>query len=177
VRLPLPLPPQLCEAFGYEGGARYVAFWWSPRDEAVRWSDGATSASGYWLPWQELLGHPVGRRVLDPYDLGSGASGGRHRLLADRWDQQLYLGLPEDLDALLATQPSTIAMAVDAVGEEEVCTTIERALEVAASRPRDEVMAAVRSRRRRQRELAVGLRAWLDELTPRVDELAPPTED
>jgi hypothetical protein len=173
VRLPLRLPPVLVEAFGYEGGGHYVAFWWSPPDETVRWSDGGTSASGYWLPWHELLGHPVGRRVLGPFDLGSGASGGRHRLLADRWDEALFVGLPEDVDALLATQPSPIAMAVDAVGEEEVRATIEQALEAAASRPREEVMDAVRSRRRRQRELAAALRAWLDELLPRLDELAP----
>jgi hypothetical protein len=168
VRLPLPLPPMLVEAFGYEGGARYVGFWWSPPDESVRWSDGPTSASGYWLAWHELLGHPVGERLLGPYDLGSGASGGRHRLLADRWEETLDVGLPEDVDGLLATQPSAIAMAVETVGEEEVRETIERALEIAANRPREEVMDAVRSRRRRQRELAAELRAWLDEIAPRL---------
>lgn len=164
VRVPLPLPPMLMEALGYEGGARHVGFWWSPPDGAVRWSDGATAATGYALGWQELLAHPAGRRALGPYDLGVGSSGGRHRLLADRWEESLDVGLPEDVDGLLATQPSVIAMAVDEVGEEAVREAIQEAIERAGKRSPEEVRVAVEAHRRRERELASALRAWLDAL-------------
>jgi hypothetical protein len=157
----------LCDALGYEGGARYVGFWWSPQEEAVRWSDGSASAGGYWLAWQELLSHPAARAALGPFDLGSGASGGRHRLLADRWEGTLHVGLPEDVKQLLATQPSVIAMAIDEVGEERVRETIDEALRIAADRPHEEVADAARARRRRQRELAAELRDWLDRLPRR----------
>ena len=164
VEVPLALPPMLPEALGYEGGARQVGFWWSPVDRAVHWSDGGTAATGYALGWAELLAHPAGRRALGPYDLGGGPKGGRHRLLADRWEGTLHVGLPEDVDGLLATQPSVIAMAVDEVGEDAVREAIEEALARASARPPDEVRAAVEAHRRRERELAGSLRSWLDSL-------------
>lgn len=72
VRLPLPLPPMLLDAVGYQGGARYVALrWWGGGGGDVLWSDGSMTATGWWPAWRLLVReHPLGRAIFAAYDLG-----------------------------------------------------------------------------------------------------------
>ena len=46
--LKAPIPPQLKEALGYEGDARFVAFYWSPDGDEAMYDDGQTSGDGDW---------------------------------------------------------------------------------------------------------------------------------
>lgn len=117
VRLPLPLPPMLCEAADYRGSARYVAMHWTPYGDDLIVRDGTVTHTGYWPTWTTLRHHELGRLILGPYELGS-SDGDQavHWLLADRHAQTLDVGLERDVAQLLATQPSELAAAAEILG-------------------------------------------------------------
>jgi hypothetical protein len=114
VRLPLPLPPMLLDAVGYQGGARYVALrWWGGGGGDVLWSDGSMTVPGWWPAWRLLVReHPLGRAIFAAYDLGDlhedPAEEAPHWLLCDRWEGTLDIGLARDVEQLLRTQPSEL---------------------------------------------------------------------
>ena len=57
--LKAPVPPQLEAALGYQGDARFVAFYWSPAGDEVMYDDGWTSGDGDWWSWLAYVDHPA----------------------------------------------------------------------------------------------------------------------
>lgn len=57
--LQVPVPPQLEQALGYDGDARYVAFYWEPAGDEVRYDDGQVGGDGEWWAWLDFTGHPA----------------------------------------------------------------------------------------------------------------------
>src|SRR5207244_734575 len=68
--VPLPVPPNLAEAFGYRGEARFVAFRWEPAGDELVYDDGRLSGTGD--PWTFLAyrRHAKVTPHLKPYNLG-----------------------------------------------------------------------------------------------------------
>jgi hypothetical protein len=55
--LPVPIPPNLEDALGYDGEARYVAFYWEPCGDEFMFDDGQYSTQGNWQVWLEYTNH------------------------------------------------------------------------------------------------------------------------
>ena len=61
--LPVPVPPMFEAALGYDGDARYVAFYWQPTGDEVMYDDGHASGDGDWWAWIEFENH----RAIAPH--------------------------------------------------------------------------------------------------------------
>lgn len=83
VVLPVPVPPMLEAAIGYEGEARLVAFFFDAGDEAY-YADGRTTTCGEWDAYELYVNHPLVAPHLRGYDLGSSEEPPIHYLLLDR---------------------------------------------------------------------------------------------
>ena len=162
VRLPLPLPPMLCEAVGYSHGGRYVALYWTAAGDELVYSDGSTTATGNWRPWRTLTDHALGLALLGPYRLGDSKREADHWLLADRWESTLDVGLADDVDALLASQPSEIAALPRGMPEGQAGELVDRAADAIAQRPSPADSEEITARLRREHELTDQLQRWLD---------------
>ncbi len=169
VRLPLELAPMLLEALGYQGAARYVALRWSGGASGdVVYSDGTTTATGWWPAWRLLVSEHLGRAIFDGYDLGTRsedpADQAPHWLLCDRFEQTMWVGLARDIEALLCTQPSELHAAARIVGGEQVAAVLRRQLEQAPLPSRAQIEAQMRHKR----ALLDQLRGWLDDLADQI---------
>jgi hypothetical protein len=56
--LTVPIPPNLEEALGYTGEARYIAFYWEPCGDELMYDDGEFAGDGDWQAWLEYTNHP-----------------------------------------------------------------------------------------------------------------------
>jgi hypothetical protein len=90
--LSIPVPPSLAEALGYGGEERFLALWWEAAADAIMWSDGRTTTSGWRHGFLAYVQHPQVEPYLAPYDLGSREAPAAHYLLLDLVDQQAYIG-------------------------------------------------------------------------------------
>jgi hypothetical protein len=103
-RLPVSAPPVLCEAVGYPGRARFVAFYWTPDSDEMMFTDGHISADGNWYAWLTFVQHPEVAVHLDPYDFGSSDNEAKHWLLIDRETNEIYAGMPKEVCRMLVQQ-------------------------------------------------------------------------
>jgi hypothetical protein len=120
IHLQIPVPPMLEAALGYEGNARYVAFYWQPAGDEVMYDDGQVNGDGDWWAWVEFENHRTvishlwlpcpwcdgvgttnqlesdhcdfchGAGLL-PINLGSSDFEADHWLILDRQERQLYV--------------------------------------------------------------------------------------
>lgn len=86
--LPIEPPPMLEEALGYNGQARFVAFYWGAGDEAY-YNDGYISTQGEWDAYLLFVNHPLVAPVLQAYHLDTTEEEATHWLLLDREDRQI----------------------------------------------------------------------------------------
>lgn len=86
--LEVPVPPNLAEAFGYRGGARYVGFHWEPAGDELVYDDGRLSGTGD--PWAFLAfrRHPAVEPHLEAFNLGYSDLEAEHCLILDRAEEQ-----------------------------------------------------------------------------------------
>ena len=98
--LDAPVPPMLEDAIGYDGPARWVAFYWQSAGDECCWDDGRASLTG--ANWGAYLAYTQHRAVwphLALYDFGSSDEPARHWLVLDRETRQLYAA-PWDVAAV-----------------------------------------------------------------------------
>ncbi len=89
--LDAPVPPMLEAAIGYDGPARWVAFFWQSAGDEACWDDGRSSLCG--ANWGAYLAYTQHRAVwphLALYDFGSSDEPARHWLVLDRETRRLY---------------------------------------------------------------------------------------
>jgi len=87
------LPRNWEHAFGYDGEARYVAFYWTPAGDEAMYDDGRVSGDGNWYLFLTLRhSHPELDRQ---YNLGYSELEADHWLLLDRETRALVV-LPKD---------------------------------------------------------------------------------
>jgi len=100
--LDLQLPPELAEALGYDGSARWVAIH-EQAELGLRWSDGYTGAAANEEVWAAFHGH---ERVLEA--LGMDPFEGQRAILIDRWRERLSHGELVEIRLFLSSQPSEL---------------------------------------------------------------------
>jgi hypothetical protein len=178
VRLPLPCPPQLVELSQYRGDRRWIALWSSPADDELIVCDGAFTMSAPSHGWLCFCAHPLVGVFLEPYRLGQAHDHGEHRLLVDRYFGSLHVGLAEDVDQLLAAQPSDLAADAEQLLPGVVRLLCQRALALKAERERADRLAQLhpgtRASRQRDQQLLGELMALLDDAQRAVCEAFPP---
>jgi len=119
---------------------------------------------------------------LEPYRLGQPYDQGEYRLLIDRYLGTLHVGLVEDVEQLLAAQPSDLTHS-DQLSPGEMRLLRQRALALKAQRERAgnlaRLHAGTRTSRQREQQLLGELMALLDDAQRAVCEAfpAPPIID
>jgi hypothetical protein len=93
----------LAQAIGYEGQARFIAFYWGSGDEAY-YDDGRSSATGEWEAYLAFVQHPTIEPALRPYHLGDSDSEATHELVLDREERKLYVGTARAVNRFLQEQ-------------------------------------------------------------------------
>jgi hypothetical protein len=88
--LPIPMPPMLPEALGYEGDARYFSLHYAASE--AWFNDGQRGYDTSWRIYSLLVDHFVLQIHLWDYDLGSDDDCETHRLVCDRIEQKMYVG-------------------------------------------------------------------------------------
>ena len=164
-KLAVQAPPMLCEAIGYPGPARHVAFYWTPCGDEIMYSDGRASADWHWHAWLLFTRHNSIAPHIAPYNLGSSDEEATHWLLVDRETNALHVGTPVGVLRALRGQyadqaPASEAQGDDIPGEitlEDFRGLIDSFVEVSGPQP-GEIIEAMR----KQDALAEELRAWLD---------------
>lgn len=156
--LPIPVPPMLEEAMGYDGEARLVAFYWGGGDEAY-YADGYRSACGEWDAFLLFIEHPSVASALQSYDFGSSEDEARHWLILDREHRHLSVAPVAAAQRLLKAQwslpdPEPV-LVVDEEAWARVCAEIE---ERCAQITPQQIMTAIAAHQR----LLKALRDWLD---------------
>jgi hypothetical protein len=164
-KLAVQAPPMLCEAIGYPGRARYVAFYWMPCGDEIMYSDARLSADGHRHAWLLFTRHRTISPHLEAFNLGSSDDEATHWLLIDRETCALYIGTPGEVLRALREQyadqaPASEPQGNDVFGEitlEDFRGLIDSFIEVSGPKP-EEIIAAMR----RQDALTEELSVWLD---------------
>jgi hypothetical protein len=94
IKAPFQLPPGILPAFGYEGGRRFVAFYWEPSGDEACYDDSVSYACGMadnWL-YLDFIRQAEVRRWLDEQglNLGNSDESAEHWLVADAVSGDLY---------------------------------------------------------------------------------------
>ena len=177
VRLPLPCPAQLVELSHYRGDRRWIALWSSPTGDELIVRDGAFTITAPSHAWTCFCAHPLVGVFLEPYRLGQTHDQGEHRLLVDRYLGSLHVGLAEDVEQLLATQPSDLIARTDELSPGEMRLLRQRALALKGERERADSIAQLhaltRSSRQREQQLLGELMVLLDDAQRAVCEAFP----
>jgi hypothetical protein len=123
-KVPLPAPPILAAALGYEGRARFVSAHYSVLGDELLWSDGEWTRRGDGFAWRAFTGHPYTAPLLADYTLDEPPDGEGHHLIIDRCRHTLYVAASDDARlfmraaALLANNTPGALEAACAVAEE-----------------------------------------------------------
>lgn len=132
----LPLPPELAEAFGYSGDARFVGFYWSPCGDEVVHTDGRSSGTGQSWTFLTYRRHRAVTPLLAGWNLGYSDRDAEHCLLIDRERNRASVAplsaAREFLEAQHSPVPALTPGEAAALRER-----IKRALEEWRSRPVD----------------------------------------
>jgi hypothetical protein len=142
IPLDAPVPPMLEAAIGYDGDARWVAFYWQPAGDEACWDDGRASLCGAnWPAYLAYTRHPAVWPHLALYDFGSSDEPARHWLVLDRRERRLYAAPRKVAGASLRQQERQEPTALPTV--EELMAILSRHMrsdstEVAAQMAHDE---------------------------------------
>jgi len=107
-------------ALGYDGTARYVAFYWIPAGDELMWDEGWRSADGEWQGWLTFTRHPRVAPELAPYNFGDSDTPPTHWLLLDREARTCFVGTATAVQQALYTgNPTPDAAAWPGLGAGE----------------------------------------------------------
>lgn len=98
----IPLPPELVEALGYTGNARFVSFRYVYDD--LTYSDGISSGSANGWTFQAYARHRAVAPLLDPHDLGGADHEAPFVLLIDRERNRATIAKADEARAFLLAQ-------------------------------------------------------------------------
>ncbi len=165
-RLSISAPPILCEAVGYRGQARFVAFYWTPAGDELMFSDGSISADGDWYAWSVFVQHRSVAPRLAPYDFGSSDEEAKHWLLVDRQSNDLYAGAPREVCKLLVQQlaqaEASDTAPNDVIPETSAAIDLNAFLTEELMEVQPPGQEEVRREMLRRQRLTEELKSWLD---------------
>jgi hypothetical protein len=152
--LAIPVPPMLEAAFGYPRHARWVAFYWEPCGDELRYHDGAVSADGSWQAWLTFVRHRRIAPALAPYHFGNSEEEAVHWLLLDCATRTLLAGASADVARFLRQSASPLMTS-------EALTVLLATMRAHVSTPHD-LQVVVAHAMRREHNLVTALTEWLD---------------
>lgn len=172
IPLPHPVPSVFEEALGYDGEARFVAFYWTPVGDEAMFDDGRSGGTGDWMGFLAYVERPSidaslhvpvapGSPEYVCINLGSSEFEADWWLVVDREERRAYLAPVAEAREFLAQQwppaPEYSEEEVEAIFEALQCAVAQMNVE-----PPDEqeIKAAIR----RQEEVMDRLVRELDEL-------------
>jgi hypothetical protein len=162
--LPIPVPPMLEQALGYNGQARLVAFYWSPSGDEARFDDGVVSADAERLTYLGLLEHPRVAPLLSASDLGSNEQEARQWLLLDREARVLYALPAREAAGLLyhqwATRPDALSVPEPS---DDMAAVLKAFTEEVGWQDVPVDQAGVERRRQEQGARRAAMLEWLDQ--------------
>jgi hypothetical protein len=95
----IPVPPFLAEALGYDGGGRYLVFFWHKNNNSLFWKDGVQGLiGGNTEAYLLFVNHLRIKPYLQKYRLGSKDVIAEDALVLDRQRNKLYVGNRDDID-------------------------------------------------------------------------------
>ena len=108
IKAPFQLPPGFLQAFGYQEGRRFVAFYWEPSGDEACYDDGVSYACGMsdnWL-YLDFIRQAEVRRWLDGQGLNLGNSDepATHWLIADAATGDLYAAPQREASLIVRQQ-------------------------------------------------------------------------
>jgi hypothetical protein len=106
--VPLALPPELAEAFGYTGSARFVGFHWNPCGDDLVWDDGRDAGSGHGWAFLTFKRHRAVAPLLSAADFGTSETDGTDRLVLDRATNRASVVPSGTARAFLSAQHPTL---------------------------------------------------------------------
>lgn len=159
-------PPMLCEAIGYQGKARFVAFYWTPAGDEVIYTDGRISADGCWIAWLLFTQHHAIAPHLEPYNFGSSDEEAIHWLMINRESHQMYVGTRQAVYQFLIEQFAEQSRydellnneSVKKISFEDMRSFLLQAFAEMPTPSNEEIMEDMRKQNARTEEL----RVWLD---------------
>jgi hypothetical protein len=153
-RINVLVPPMLEAALGYQGAARWVAFYWEPSGDELRYEDGSLSADVSWLAWLTFVRHPRLAPHLQQFHFGNSEEPAQQWLLLDRETRTLSVGAPAMIKQFLreATPPHLTSAAL---------TALQDSIRQRLSAPQHIPVLVAQAMQREQR-LVQELRTWLD---------------
>jgi len=157
----LPYHEKLAQWWGYEGDRQYIAFYWEPGADLL-YADGRITASlGLWFNWLEYLRHPYVSRQVHAFDFGADDGPGTHWLLLDRREGRIFVGLAEDVHALLTVDIVERAPSKPLeVTEEEMEALAQKMRESITPVSKRDVQAVANLQHKMTKEIQAWIRSW-----------------
>ena len=199
--LKVPVPPNLEEALGYDGKARYVAFYWEPAGDEAMFDDGRISTEADWRALLIYLRHPTteplfvlscwecqgrgttnqlenepcptcgGAGVL-PFNIGNSEQEADYWLILDRQERKLYTAPVATACRFLQKQwPPLRPLPTE--DQERIITTIAKNLQDLQDNLKPPSHEEILAAIQRQDELCNDLARWLDNAGEVLDQLTP----
>ena len=163
--LPIPVPPMLEEAIGYDGNGRYVAFYWTPGGDEVCFDDGRFFSTGEWDAYLLFTRHRVIAPALSGHNLGDSDTEADEWMILDREARQLSIAPGSRAGRLLAEQwPHEPQGEPVTMTQEEMMQAVMEALnvqnwtQVQTTINTDEIMQKMQA----HQQLVAEMGAWLD---------------
>jgi hypothetical protein len=194
IPLSAPVPPNLEQALGYGGEARYVAFYWEPCGDELMLDDGQYSSDGNWQVWLEYTNHPnVAPYLMEkcwrcrgvgttnqlenqpcefcdgagyfPFNFGYSDDEATHWIIVDRQERKAYAAPVAAARQFLQQQWPTVH---DLTHNEQraLFDAFEKALATFNATWQPPSDQEIQASLERSRQLCVEMKAWLDEYDP-----------
>jgi hypothetical protein len=102
--LPIPVPPQLEQAVGYPGEARWLALSWTCCGDTVVYQDGRLVGTGHGFGFLGFARHPAVAPHLRDHGLGSSEQDAVELLVVDRVERRAYVADAVEARAFIREQ-------------------------------------------------------------------------
>lgn len=159
-RLPIPVPPQLEEAVGYPGDARYFALYWTPSGDEVVFDDGRGAGVGHGPGFLAFVRHPAVAPELTAYNFGSADADADHWLILDRQGRLIFAAPAGEARPFLRGQwPETEPVMLSQEELTALCAAFRRQVEATFTPSCEEFTASMR----RQQQVEGEMLRWLDQ--------------
>jgi len=165
ITLPVPVPPMLEQAIGYEGQARLVAFYWIPSGDEVYFDDGHVGSTGEWDAYLTFMRHPVIAPALQGHNLGDSETEADEWMILDRIARCLFVAPKRTAERWLSERwpHEQVSESVTMTQEEMMqavmdALNIENWTQVQTTIATSEIMRKMRA----HRQLVAQLQAWLE---------------
>jgi len=199
--LKVPVPPNLEEALGYDGQARYVAFYWEPVGDEAMFDDGRINAEADWRALLLYLSHPATQPLFAlpcwecqgkgttnqlendpcptcdgagaiPFSIGNSEEEADYWLILDRKERKMYAA-PIATARRFLQQQWPPPRQLETADQERIISVVAKALEDLKHNLKPPSHEEILEAIHRQDKLCDDLARWLDNAGEVLDQLTP----